>query len=253
MRVAEWYRENGVLFRRLGAVFAVYLAAIAAYAGVYDAVYRRDASAFYFAADIAAAQRAAFAASISAQATALDHQSESMEHVARDIEASGARLRIVSGFFRPTEVQTDSFHVRFRASSENCTPGICTHRYFLEVLRPRLARIDTVGIEEDEIDPPKTAAQASAWASALVGRLRMDSRGLRERISQPARVAHDAWTYADFLYFSTITQMTVGYGDIVPNNTLVRSLVVSQLCASALLLLVVVNIVLGLRPQASKH
>ncbi len=29
------------------------------------------------------------------------------------------------------------------------------------------------------------------------------------------------WSYFDFLYFSTITQTTVGYGDILPNSTVI--------------------------------
>ncbi|HEX8131064.1 MAG TPA: potassium channel family protein [Pyrinomonadaceae bacterium] len=36
------------------------------------------------------------------------------------------------------------------------------------------------------------------------------------------------WSFLDFLYFSTITQATVGYGDILPNSTLVRVLVILQ-------------------------
>jgi hypothetical protein len=51
----------------------------------------------------------------------------------------------------------------------------------------------------------------------------------------------DVWSFYDFLYFSTITQGTVGYGDIIPNSTLVRSLVTVQILTSYLVLVVLIN------------
>ena len=50
------------------------------------------------------------------------------------------------------------------------------------------------------------------------------------------------WTYIDFLYFSTITQTTVGYGDILPNSTIVRIFVMSQALLGIALLVVVINL-----------
>ena len=54
----------------------------------------------------------------------------------------------------------------------------------------------------------------------------------------------DVWRYWDFLYFSVITQTTVGYGDILPNSTQVRMIVVLQILAGLTLLTVVLNIFL---------
>ncbi len=70
---------------------------------------------------------------------------------------------------------------------------------------------------------------------------------IQNRESQLATFASpdpDVWSFWDFLYFSTITQTTVGYGDILPNRTLVRTLVMLQLIISSGLLIVVLNSVL---------
>lgn len=69
---------------------------------------------------------------------------------------------------------------------------------------------------------------------------------IQKRESQLATFASpnpDVWSFWDFAYFSTITQTTVGYGDMLPNCTLVRMLVMLQLFISSGLLIVVLNLV----------
>lgn len=50
------------------------------------------------------------------------------------------------------------------------------------------------------------------------------------------------WSFWDFLYFSTITQGTVGYGDILPNSTKVRMIVMLQTIITVFLLVVIINV-----------
>lgn len=47
--------------------------------------------------------------------------------------------------------------------------------------------------------------------------------------------------FFDMLYFSAMTITTIGYGDILPNSTLVRGLVVAEILAGILLLVFFVN------------
>jgi hypothetical protein len=62
-------------------------------------------------------------------------------------------------------------------------------------------------------------------------RLRRVLASQRERHLQQLRVAlsgQPEWGVGDFVYFSAITMSTVGFGDIVPNATFTRMLVLSQ-------------------------
>jgi uncharacterized membrane protein len=66
----------------------------------------------------------------------------------------------------------------------------------------------------------------------------------RRRGEEVDRDSGLAWGIFDFLYFSAITQTTVGYGDILPNSTGIRLLVVSQILLGYILLIVILNLVL---------
>jgi hypothetical protein len=70
---------------------------------------------------------------------------------------------------------------------------------------------------------------------------------LGHRQKSSATVTHEplrSWGLLDFIYFSAITQTTVGYGDILPNSTGIRLLVTSQVLAGYALLVVFLNVIL---------
>jgi len=46
-----------------------------------------------------------------------------------------------------------------------------------------------------------------------------------------------AYSVVDFIYFSFVTVTTLGYGDIVPNSTLIRLVVVGQIVFGLMLIL----------------
>jgi voltage-gated potassium channel len=48
------------------------------------------------------------------------------------------------------------------------------------------------------------------------------------------------WSFSDFLYFSTITQATVGYGDMLPNSTMIRMIVTIQTLLGVLLSVILI-------------
>ncbi len=60
-------------------------------------------------------------------------------------------------------------------------------------------------------------------------------------------------SFLNFLYFSVITQMTVGYGDILPNNELARFFVILQTVTSTIWLVFVIPNLISLFIEANKN
>jgi uncharacterized membrane protein len=58
-----------------------------------------------------------------------------------------------------------------------------------------------------------------------------------------ARDSQDVWSFWDFLYFSVVTQTTVGYGDILPNSTCVRVCVILQILIGLVLIAFALNLI----------
>jgi hypothetical protein len=80
-------------------------------------------------------------------------------------------------------------------------------------------------------------------------RVAQDSLKLRELVGH----ARAPWSYWDFVYFSTVTQTTVGFGDILPNSTGVRMLVVVQVLVGVALIGIFVNLRFLPRPTAGSR
>jgi len=66
---------------------------------------------------------------------------------------------------------------------------------------------------------------------------------LEQRIASIPTDSPKVWSIMDFIYFSTIIQATVGLGDILPNSSLVRLLVVLQVLIGYGILMVALNMV----------
>src|SRR5258707_2187341 len=64
----------------------------------------------------------------------------------------------------------------------------------------------------------------------------------QQRLTSLETTNSEVWTYWDFFYFSTVTQTTVGYGNMLPNRTAVRITVIFQVLFGILFLVVVINL-----------
>ncbi|MCK4391996.1 hypothetical protein KAX17_03740 [Candidatus Bipolaricaulota bacterium] len=67
----------------------------------------------------------------------------------------------------------------------------------------------------------------------------------RGRLDSLAEPLPRIWSFRDFLYFSIVTQTTLGYGDILPNSSTVRSFVAIQVLLGLALLVVIINMVVS--------
>ena len=99
---------------------------------------------------------------------------------------------------------------------------------------------------EQHISADRSVEQDSALARDSAGHARVEAEvdSLTGLASQLTRKLVSTLSPLDFIYFSFITMTTLGYGDIVPNSTFVRGLVILEAMFGIFLLVVVVNDVL---------
>lgn len=225
-------------------VFALYLIVILAFAMVYYLHFIRVPSSFEFAANIAEGQR-------------FNRVAETQKFI-RHLQDSDRVLEIVSENLRDQpdikiypakwEMKTDAGSLRYlnvlagRASSSSGDT-------------PPMMVVDT-GENKDLRNYYKWVARPSFLSAMTISKLRQEI--IRERRSIKTRAARAAqmeesfragspniWTFTDFLYFSTIIQSTVGLGDIQPNSTKIRRIVILQILLGYTILIVLLNIILG--------
>ncbi|HEV8613222.1 MAG TPA: potassium channel family protein [Gemmatimonadales bacterium] len=105
-----------------------------------------------------------------------------------------------------------------------------------------LARMELPGGKLDFT--PENAGELQDQAQRLIKFLRGQLALSHDLVMRLPTAVRPNWGYVDFVYFSAITQLTVGYGDILPNTTLVRVLVIIQSLVAVVMLVVVINLVL---------
>jgi hypothetical protein len=85
--------------------------------------------------------------------------------------------------------------------------------------------------------PPRRPEQYKEMLAPIQERLESTLRALNTEVVQPLdKPRPEKWSFVDFFYFSSITQTTVGYGDILPNSSIVRCVVIVQVLSGLLLL-----------------
>lgn len=79
---------------------------------------------------------------------------------------------------------------------------------------------------------------ASYYTEILKNSINKDKKRLVKMTSSNPQI----WSFWDFLYFSVITQTTVGYGDVLPNTTLLRIIIIIQVLTGLAIPSVVINL-----------
>jgi len=239
---------------RLIVVFAFYIVADIGYGGWYFSLYGSDPTRFLFAADMVVAQRAAHGRSVSVDLAENRRATTPFEEFLQSIADKDSSINFSSHFSLDIasaywELRGHKGAVRFydggRADCPRRDRFPCTPFGSVRVLDSQGSTAADIGVDIASLPDPSSAIAARAAIADLTAQLKQRRIKLEAELADSAALTRNAWSFVDFLYFSTITQMTVGYGDIVPNSSIIRLVVMSQLVVNGFFLLVVLNFVLA--------
>lgn len=234
-QVIHWLisERNG----HLTATFLIFIAVQLLFARLYLALYNRRSENFAFNVEIQKAQLATTESSTRRLLSNCQTASEILFEAKSQLE--------VAAIFRDLK---DSKEIVL-PSGNQCEIHVYTAvgptgagiSYFLEIKTSAGLELHSNGVA----GVPKTATDWLKEIDKASKRLTTKLNLYNDRLASLSTQTPDIWSFWDFLYFSTIVQTTVGFGDILPNSTAVRMIVTCQIMIGYALLVVVLNSVLG--------
>jgi len=230
--------------RWIAGVFACYVILVFVFAVVYHQIYQHDPRTFAFSSDLARVQLTAAGSETQQQLARLNSELASLRELQGELRSMQAAPTLnSSGLSILTSTVTGS-NASFTVSwpkARGGPKGEPPQSTTLLVKHLDGTRRSTI-IGSSSYRLPETLEAyrelCNTWISDWENRKQELQSGIETfKIESP-----DIWSFWDFFYFSAITQFTVGYGDILPNATSVRLVVVLQTFVAALLLVVVLNL-----------
>ena len=225
------------------ACFSVYLISIFAFAILYYRLYRKNTTLFLFSRDILNSQRGAFAVTANRSIDQLELEIEALRHLYNQL-CEGADFHALRD--HKTVGHLPSGHgyvISERKEVIYGTPGDAPETvtyYDLEIQGPEKTTIRTIGLGG------QLYRWERGWDARVGGELRTRERTVddyRRRLGTLQSDSPEIWSFWDFVYFSAISQTTVGYGDILPNSTTVRILIVVQILIGYAIIVVLLNMI----------
>jgi hypothetical protein len=215
------------------AAFGVYLAVIVCFAIGYHARYRRRPTSFLFALDLTAARLS------------------ELRPAAEKEFAAAAELRAFADAL-VTDQGANHLEARISYATVTSPDGTKMHLHTAAELFGGRAAVDVVitqGQRQCKLQwagrvLPRTDADINKILSDLVSFATTRYETASRRIAALDDVRSVRWGFGDFLYFSVITQSTVGYGDILPNDSMIRRAVATQVLVGYAIVVVVINVLL---------
>jgi hypothetical protein len=214
---------------RLRWVFYAYLLIILIFAFIYQTSYNIDHTSFVFAKDV--------------HLSKLSSQIQEDSVLINNLETEAKLLNnIIHRFQRPSETKSDTLYSNFRYiflrwGLKNCDLEMGINK--LAFNQSNIGEIITHKIKlfkQDKDEPffdheVNIKATIEESKSPEVVGLKIAKKRLSENETELLSLKSSdylRWNFFDFFYFSTITQATVGYGDMLPNSTYIRILVALQ-------------------------
>lgn len=218
--------------------FLTFVAFLFLFAAVYYRLYLRSSNYFFFSSEIQTSQHHAFLARLAERIRTVESCLEAIRAVRVEF-GGGASIEDHVGRSGPLPSGGTYRVVRGAVGG----PGGGGIFYGINVYGASGGLVSYIPLPESW-PWSRGGWQGRAADAALLdheARLRALETRRQAASEQPVRV----WSFWDFLYFSTITQTTVGYGDILPNATSVRLLVVLQVLIGYAILVILLNVVFG--------
>lgn len=225
-------------------LFGAYLVTIFVFAAAYWIIYLRDRSAFWFNADVLEKQERSLLRQAEQQISELSCWVYDLGLLSKLLQENTLELtHSESSYERRAELQLSEYRYIFRSEFDppaDNVPGMWHYAVGIEkgsvltwMAIPH--NIGSVPVDSDE-------------CRGLVGRvLKHLNTKVGERLLEVEKIRTKTaalFNYIDFLYFSLISQTTVGYGDILPNSRTIRVMVAAQIIIAYLFLIVVINLIL---------
>jgi hypothetical protein len=223
--------------------FVLFLALPVLFAVLYRRLYQQDEGNFFFPRD------AVFASRLHTQ---LDRLTQDIAHIDKVIDAVNALISHVKR--NPDQCRGSAGVTKIELPDGRC----CVFEPHEDVnptrtdvyVSTRLTVLDGAGRElvsiwlaRDGFGLPREAAGFCDALAAYTAEWRQH-RGQMEQQLGLVESGRALWSFEDFLYFSALTQTTLGCNDIVPNSTKVRRLVMLQLLLAYAVLVILVNVVI---------
>jgi hypothetical protein len=232
-------------------VFLWYTFLVFAFGKIYHLLYQKNRNAFSFNSDIARAQSRSVEFESRRQLERLASQLAVLQQLRDELRAVGASVTTTEphregdrdGGTATIKGPTLEFTVakKFGIPANPFAGSGMPPSTDLYVATPAGTRVAAISTES-LYKCPKTAAEFQALCDDWTNVLEENSAKVLQIIENLKVDSQNIWSYWDFLYFSAMTQFTVGYGDILPNSTPVRLVVVLQAAIAVTLLVVVINI-----------
>jgi hypothetical protein len=205
--------------------FGLFIVSIIFFAVLYFAFYLKDRRSFRFSADITTDRHAVMTKAIDDEVNRIRENIPVLQYVC---ESDPAELNVE--YFTPNSGVRQIWTTLSIVGTTTLT-AVSLYRNLraeLEIITASGARLVTP-LDRMPRSPPDDRDGLLRCHRDCLMSLRARYEVLSDRRSSLGTNKPDVWDFADFLYFSVVTQSTVGYGDIVPNTRRARLLVALQL------------------------